>query len=618
MPRPSLRRTRPENPPGQPDAGGVPLTAGAKGRRVGMLAALALAAVLFAALIARVEIQSNDDTYIYFNYARNAALGHVFAYDNRGIRSEGFTSPLYLALLVPFEINGTPMMYAAAVANLAALALTVLASAGLLRDAGALDPWELAPFGVAFLSLAVLDEHVATVIGRGLETLLGPLFVILALWGAVRWLDPDRSESERSSASVVFLLAAFGAFLIRPENLVPLGACGTALLVLGRSENARRSLLRQTAVFVAVLAVYHGAKAVVFGDVFATAWYRKVRFDGAGVEHAAAALGAYAGEIAVVISLAAAAITVERANDRRGAWPRPLVLLVVAAVGSVLAVLPTHPLITYAFRYFVNASILLHLGVAFTAIRLVRACVADVTGWSATVARNAVAGILAVTAAASAFGSGGVESIDTATKRLNLRARAVADAEAHHYLSLGRFLRERLTAHEDITLAFGDAGALAYAFRSRFVDLNGLTEPAIAHLFRLPDGPEKTRRFIAHVNARAPDIVILGFAERNADGSYTPFENEHSPFRGPTPLDVFRAYRDAGIAFVCSIHAYYDLHIGVASGSPHAAEIGAALLEYCRAHGSAIGERFVVTDGRESVVFPPIASLPTQENVPRR
>ena len=47
------------------------------------------------AIAARTEIFLNDDTYIYFNYARNLVAGRPFAYGSRNIASEGFTSAIY-------------------------------------------------------------------------------------------------------------------------------------------------------------------------------------------------------------------------------------------------------------------------------------------------------------------------------------------------------------------------------------------------------------------------------------------------------------------------------------------------------------------------------------------
>jgi hypothetical protein len=579
--------------------------------RLPTLLALLLAVALLAALIVRVEIQSNDDTYIYFNYARNAVEGRWFAYDSRGVPSEGFTSLLYLVLLVPFEAAGAQMMFAASVANLLALVGIVWLAGRILGEAGALDRRELPAFHIAFLALLVLDGNIATIIGRGLETLLGPLFVLLSLLGATRWLHPDRSDRERARASFQFLASAFAAFLVRPENLAPLGACGLALLALGPAS-ARPSLLRQAAGFVASLAAFHAAKALVFGDVFATAWYRKVRFDGAGVDYVLASAGAYSNEILVLVALTATLRTLG-ADARRPRARSAALLLGTAAAVSVLVVLPTRPLIGYAFRYLVHASVLLHLGIAWTGVRLAALTLAGASEATRRHALLAGSAVLAAVGVAIAGSHARIDSVGRLADRLDLHARAVRDSEDHHYVVIGRFLRERLPAHEDITVAFGDAGALPYAFRSRFVDTNGLTEPAIAQLFRLPDGEEKTRRFLETVLGEAPDIALLGFGPRNPDGTSTPFENEHSPFIGPTPIAVFRGYRDAGFAFACTLGAYYDLHLGVARSSPHAPDVTRAVTELCRWRGRHAGESFVVTDGRESVVFPPLGStLSTQ------
>jgi hypothetical protein len=62
--------------------------------------------VLIAAffLLAPLQIVVYDDAYVYFTYARNFVEGRPFAYDPRNIPSEGFTSLLYMLMLVPAEL----------------------------------------------------------------------------------------------------------------------------------------------------------------------------------------------------------------------------------------------------------------------------------------------------------------------------------------------------------------------------------------------------------------------------------------------------------------------------------------------------------------------------------
>ena len=90
--------------------------------RAEVVTVIAAGVAALVAIAARIDVFANDDVYIYFNYAKNFVAGRPFAYDPRNIASEGFTSAIYLLLLVPFEAVGINMMFAAVILNLAAIA----------------------------------------------------------------------------------------------------------------------------------------------------------------------------------------------------------------------------------------------------------------------------------------------------------------------------------------------------------------------------------------------------------------------------------------------------------------------------------------------------------------
>ena len=56
--------------------------------------AFAVLALAYVALfvLASIRLETNDDVFVYFNYARNFCDGRPFAYDPRNLPSEGFTS----------------------------------------------------------------------------------------------------------------------------------------------------------------------------------------------------------------------------------------------------------------------------------------------------------------------------------------------------------------------------------------------------------------------------------------------------------------------------------------------------------------------------------------------
>jgi len=124
----------------------------------------------------------------------------------------------------------------------------------------------------------------------------------------------------------------------------------------------------------------------------------------------------------------------------------------------------------------------------------------------------------------------------------------------------------------------------------------------------MPSGPEKARLYADYVLGWQPDIVVLAFGEADPNGVWYSQPNMHSPFRGPTPIDVFEAYRDFGIEYACTAHAYYDLHFGVRRDSPDFEPIVAALLDYCGVRGYVLPGGLTVALAARSVSFPPISA----------
>jgi len=565
--------------------------------------------VLLAALIARVPVLANDDTYIYFNYARNLVAGHPFAYDSRGIPSEGFTSLLYLLLLVPFEAAGIDMMLAACSLNLVAVVAVVGLVVLLARLDGLVEKRYLGLLAALFLACLTLDDNVVVVIGRALETMLGPATVFLAIVFLTLAARTDRPVGGRRWAAWGFFAAVFLSFLTRPESLVPLALCGLLLLAQDPSRKGLRAVLPPGVAFILGLGAYHVAKALVFGDVFPTGYYRKMSFEGTGVQYVRAAVAAYAGWLAALaVAISALCVVLRLRGDRPRDLVRPsTAALLLAGSGALLAALPLEPLIGYAYRYVATFYVALYALFSLAVVVLVQSILGRRSGG---LVPDLVAGALTVLIAGGTLqvtaSRQGLSSPADWRAAVDLPERAREATGSHRYLQLGRFLRARLPDHERITMVFGDAGALPYAFHSRFVDANGLTEAYLAHLFQVPNGPEKARRYADYVLSWQPDIIVLGFGAADPNGVWYSPPNMHSPFRGPTPIDVFEAYRAFGIEYVCTAHAYYDLHFGVRRSSPDFEPIVAALLDYCGARGYALPGGLTIALAARSVHFPAV------------
>ncbi len=578
--------------------------------RVASATATAVGVAALLAIAANSEVYANDDIYIYFNYAKNFVAGRPFAYDLRNIPSEGFASVIYLLLLVPFEAAGSNMMFAAVVLNLAAIALILYLSYRVLRADRVLDGGFLLIAVALFALFMARDPHIPTIVGRGLETMLGPASVLWAILHLARVHQAD-DEATRRRAVTMFLVASFVSFLIRPENIVLLAAAGVLILVAMWRRGQLAALLARLGTFVAALGVYFAGKLLVFGDVMQTSYYQKMRFDpedGSGREYVIGALNEYWWWILYAVMLAVCAAGLLLWRGRKRGWhafrclaPRSSVLaLAVVAGGTLTVFLPSEPLMGYAYRYVVNFYVVLYLivavGVAYL-LSLVTPRFERRVVYAGAIVTGVVSMLWAGSIAAADTGAG------TIVERLRLYTQAQETTAQHEYIRLGEFLRDRIPDIDHLTLVFGDAGVLPYVLGSRFVDANGLTEPYLARLFREPNGPEKARKFADYVLSWQPDIIIVAFGEAD-DGRWVSIDNNHSPFRAPTPMSVFRAYRDYGVGYVCTAHAYYDLHFGVRQTSKYFEPASAALLEYCGQNGLVLDDGLTVTLDGEAVHFP--------------
>ena len=568
--------------------------------------AIAVGAVALVAIAARAEIFANDDTYIYFNYAKNFVAGRPFAYDPRNIASEGFTSAIYL-LLVPFEAAGINMMFAAVILNLAAIALILYLGYQVLRADRVLEGGFLFIAVSLFAVFIARDTHIPTIVGRGLETMLGPASVLWAIFHLARVRHAD-DQATRRRAVTMFLFASFLSFLTRPENIVLLAAVGVLILPVMWRRGQLACLLMRLGTFVAALGVYFAGKWLLFGDLMQTSYYRKMRADGAGTEYVLGALADYRRWIlyAGVLAAVAAGLLLWRRRER--GWKEILRLvpgssvlaLAVVAGGTLVVFLPAAPIVGYAYRFLVNFYVFLYLLVAAGAAYLLSVAIPRVER-RVVYARAIVTGVVSILwiASIAARDTGAVSLVE----RLRLYTRTQESTAQHEYVGIGEFLRDRIPDIEELTLVFGDAGVFPYVLGSRFVDANGLTEPYLARLFREPNGPEKARKFADYVLSWQPDLVVVAFGETD-NGRWESLDNIHSPFLGPTPMSVFRAYRGYGIGYVCTVHAYSDLHFGVRQTSRHFTPATAALLEYCGQNGHILDDGLTVTLGGEVVHFP--------------
>ncbi len=524
----------------------------------------------------------NDDTYVYFNYARNFVAGRPFAYDARNIPTEGFTSLLYLMLLIPFEAFHINMAFVSILLNILALFLMIGFGTGLA--AKILGRNHAVTFGLVFSSLIIVDVNVVPIAAHGLETLFNPVSVFASAYLIARACDKD--DPKRVLALHLFFVAAFLSFLIRPENIVMVGACGGLVLLIFYPN--RRKVILDGIIFGVVLALYFGVKYIVFHDLLPTGFYRKVGDNFLGEAYVVTALVDYLPWIIGGLMLSAVTLRKSRQLFKNPA----LAFLGFLSVITLVFFSHTNPLVGYNYRFLINATTALLFFISLLVVY-----------WIGNRWQNILYGLAVVILVSTVYLK--VKSSDNSLIDLNLYKRTVTSVNDIAYVQFGTYLRAHLPNYEKMTLVFGDAGIFPYAFQSRFVDADGLAEPFLAHLFRLPDGPDKAEKYTNYILSWKPDIIIMGYGAVDGEGAWIPPVNPHSPFQAPQPLSVFASFRDYGMEYVCSVKSIYDIHVTVWKDSPYYKSLVTTLRGYCEENGYMLAGGFVVKPNGGKVVFPP-------------
>jgi hypothetical protein len=213
-----------------------------------------------------------DDAMVAMTYARNAgslAAGHGLAWAGAGEPVEGFTQPLWVALMVP--VNALPLAL-----RLRGLPVQLLSLAALLWNLVLVRRLTRRHFSTArarhWLPAAVLTAfyyplNYCALMGleSGLQALLTTALVLLAL--DVVWGGEDRHRE-------LWLVGA-AACLLRMDMLLIVAVVQIYILAKGgvRGPRRRASWLQGAALCGAALAAYGAWRWVSFHDLLPNAWY---------------------------------------------------------------------------------------------------------------------------------------------------------------------------------------------------------------------------------------------------------------------------------------------------------------------------------------------------------
>ncbi len=219
---------------------------------------LAVAIVLFEGAWKFASYQ--DDAFICFRYAENFVHGQGLVF-NPGEHVEGFTSPLWMLLLVvTTALHVSPLLAAGVLGTFSAAAVVILAA----EDARRCGP----PGGFAALAPLSLATWIPLLLwaASGLETCL---FTAL-LFGAFTCYRASVVAQRPAGVALGLLLAA--AFLARPEGALAVLAIGGAVAL--RRNRRSAVLVLAPPLFAATLLV--AARALYYHDVLPNPFYAKL------------------------------------------------------------------------------------------------------------------------------------------------------------------------------------------------------------------------------------------------------------------------------------------------------------------------------------------------------
>ncbi len=201
---------------------------------------------LFLAIAATVAVPPEEDAFIYYRYAWNWAHGHGLVF-NLGDPVEGFSGPLWMAVLGLVARAGFDLPRAAPLLGVSCGAATIVATFALARHAG-LGSWGRLGSAAA---VALAEPHLVWS-RSGLET---PLYALLLTVACALHLGSE-SERERRAAHqrgaqwrVGIALSA--VVLCRPESIL--------LLLLVGVDRLHRSDRAGAIRYLAPAAVGYGA-----------------------------------------------------------------------------------------------------------------------------------------------------------------------------------------------------------------------------------------------------------------------------------------------------------------------------------------------------------------------
>jgi len=504
-----------------------------------------------------VVIQVNDDAYVYFNYAKNFARGDFFAYDVRGLPSEGFTSLIYLLLLVPFEFFGVSMPFAACFINILALLIASWVVSEIYKEVFPAKKELGWLAGCFFLFLFYLDRELIQLVGRGFESIVNVLFYLILLNAFLVFYKVSNS---RQMFKILLLFVA--SILIRPENALILSPL---IIISVWKTKKEKGFWPRLLLFFSFLFLGAIGKWQVFGDVFPTGFYRKINSGSEGISYLMSYLETYWSILLIGLVSLFVAILLGLRGLKDPVLIRVLLPVLICSALTMLFICRVNPLVGYHFRYLIIITATLYLWLS-----LAGSIIVSRINWAGEVLSLLFLGILF-------YG----HSQKYRSDPRHLYQESINQNDTYPYIRFAKFFQKEVKSPREVTMLFGDAGAIPYYFDCRFIDINGLTEPFLAKLFR--EKKDRAVKVSDYTKNQKVDLAVLAvenssMSPRKVDSQYLP----HGPLADPKEYRIWlNEQKKEGFVYGGTVFGIdYDLHFGLRTHSTHFRELKGVLEKY--------------------------------------
>ena len=435
-----------------------------------------------------------EDAYISFRFAENFANGHGLVWNIGGDRTEGYTSPLHIALLALGAKVGVSFALTASLIGFLSLAGLVGIYLGFLRQ----EFGRLTLDGAGMIAIFLIDSRLAVHTTAGLDTVLF-MFLLSASFAVSIYFVKSPGWFSAGTLAIVNVLALLG----RPDAAPFIAAQGLVLLVYSLYQYFGHKQVRvglfsaiSFSVLITLGLAYIGWKLSYFGYLFPNPFYIKaddpLAFQGLFSVAKFGGISMFRFGLILIPAL----IFLDYARVKK--WLQPsatrvkVALLLVPPIASLLYYLTVLPEVNYLSRFeyptyiffCIALAILLEVGAPLPRLR----------AWaSKLLPPRAIFVALAVGVVAfSAF-------IYQVTQVYFPWFKLVEEA---YYRPLGEALRSTDLGPK-ATLVFDSAGVVPFTSRFTHIDPVGLTDNALSG--RQPISIWEREEYIWGAN---PDVYI--------------------------------------------------------------------------------------------------------------